>query len=134
MTELIDEAEKIEAGQHNEFWIPAHLDLHLRPHFAPKSLNSPHHTLHWISSIGVASTNRFVVFCSTLNNENGEYSNRWPRQSNVSRPQTSSCGLGSNSVEERLRKRLRDEDLNLCEAGGTQQPIFCPFRHICPKG
>ena len=87
MTELIDEAEKIEAGQHNEFWIPAHLDLHLRPHFAPKSLNSPHHTLHWILSIGVAFTNRFVVFCSTLNNENGEYSNRWPRQSNVSRPQ-----------------------------------------------
>lgn len=51
----------------------------------------------------------------------------------TSRPQTSSCGLGSNNVEKRLRKRLQNEDWNLCEAGGTQQPIFSSFSTHMPQ-
>ena len=101
------------------FGSPLTPSVDLRPHSTPKSLNHHHYTLYWILSIGAAFTNRFVIFCSTLNNEKDEYANRRPLQFNASRPQGHKpqvAGARVKYVEEELRQRSQNGDWNPFEA------------------
>ena len=83
-------------------------------------------------SIGAAFTNRLVIFCPTLNNEKGEYSNRRRRQFNASLPQdlvnsNHKLRVRVKYVEERLRMRSQNGVWNSCEATGRTRNTATRF-------